>query len=356
MDERTVRTGLDATIDVRVGGFRLDIALAVCPGETVAVVGPNGAGKTTLARVLAGLLPLDAGRITLAETVLDDTATGIFTPVEERSIGVVFQEHLLFPHLNAVDNVAFGLRSRGVPTATANEQARTWLERVGLGAYHEAKPRQLSGGQAQRVALARALATEPTMLLLDEPLAALDATTRVDTRRDLRLHLQAHAGVRIVITHDPLDAAALADRIVVLEDGRLTQAGTLAEITARPRSRYVADFVGVNLLAGTAVGGRVDVGDLEMTVADRIDGHVLLTIAPRAVTLSRSRPEGTARNVWQGVIDGIDHIGGRARIRVLGPVTIVAEITDFAADELQLNNGDQVWVAVKATEIEVSAA
>lgn len=356
MDERAVSTGLDATVDVRVGDFRLDIALTVAPGETVAVVGPNGAGKTTLLRALAGLLPIDAGRITLAQTVLDDTAAGIFTPVEERSIGVVFQDYLLFPHLNALDNVAFGLRSRGVPTATANGHARTWLERVGLGAYLKAKPWQLSGGQAQRVALARALVTEPAMLLLDEPLAALDATTRVDTRRDLRLHLQAHPGVRIVITHDPLDAAALADQMVVLEDGGLVQAGTLAEITARPRSRYVADLVGVNLLAGSALGNRVDVGDLELTVADRIDGQVLLAIAPRAVTLSRSRPEGTARNLWQGVIDGIDHIGDRARIRVRGPVTIVAEITDAAAADLQLTNGDEVWIAVKATEIEVSAA
>lgn len=348
--------GLEATVDVRVGDFRLDIALAVAPGETVAVVGPNGAGKTTLLRALAGLLPLDAGRIVLAGTVLDDTATGVFMPAEKRSIGVVFQDYLLFPHLSALDNVAFGLRSRGVPAAAANDRARTWLERVGLGAHHKAKPRQLSGGQAQRVALSRALATEPTMLLLDEPLAALDATTRPDTRRDLRLHLQAHRGVRIVITHDPLDAATLADRIIVLEDGRLIQAGTLAEITSRPRSRYVADLVGVNLLLGSAVSGRVHVDDLLLTVADRVDGQVLLAIPPRAVTLSRVRPEGTARNVWRGVIDGIDRLGDRARVRVRGPVTIVAEVTDAAAADLRLTDGQEVWIAVKATEIDVSAA
>jgi molybdate transport system ATP-binding protein len=356
MDQRAVSTGLHATIDVRVGQFRLDVALAVAPGETVAVVGPNGAGKTTLLRALAGLVPIDAGRIQLAGTVLDDTTAGMFTPVEERSIGVVFQDYLLFPHLSAVDNVAFGLRSRGTATAAANEQARAWLERVGLAAHLKAKPRQLSGGQAQRVALARALATGPTMLLLDEPLAALDATTRVETRRHLRLHLQAHDGVRIVITHDPLDAAALADRIVVLEGGRIVQAGTLAEITARPRSRYVADLVGVNLLAGHATGGHVDVGNLELMLADRVDGEVLLAIPPRAVTLSRTRPEGTARNVWQGVINGIERSGDRARLRVRGPVTIVAEVTDAAAADLHLADGDEVWVAVKATEIDVSAA
>jgi molybdate transport system ATP-binding protein len=227
---------------------------------------------------------------------------------------------------------------------------------VGLDAHLRAKPGQLSGGQAQRVALARALATEPKLLLLDEPLSALDATTRVQTRRDLRRHLERHDGVRIVITHDPLDAASLADRIVVLEAGHVVQVGTLAELTARPRSRYVADLVGVNLLTGTATGGRVDVGGLDLVVAEHAEGEVLLAIPPRAVTLSRTRSEGTPRNVWAGVIDAVEHADGRARVRVVGPVTIVAEVTDAAAAELDLTDGTEVWVAVKATEIDVSAA
>ena len=348
--------GLEADVDVRAGDFHLHVTLAVTPGETVAVVGPNGAGKTTLLRSLAGLLPIQSGRIELSGSVLDEPAAGAFLPVEERSIGVVFQDYLLFPHLHALDNVAFGLRSRGTPATAAIDQARGWLRRVGLEGCDTARPRELSGGQAQRVALARALATDPAMLLLDEPLSALDATTRVDIRRDLRRHLQAHAGVRVVITHDPLDAAALADRIVVLEAGRLVQQGTLAEITARPRSRYVADLVGTNLLGGRAVSGRVDAGGVELVVADRVDGHVLLSIPPRAVTLSRSRPESTARNVWPGVIDGIDRSGDRTRVRVLGPVTIVAEVTDAAAADLHLTEGTDVWVAVKATEVAVSPA
>ncbi|MBI2711101.1 MAG: ABC transporter ATP-binding protein [Actinobacteria bacterium] len=348
--------GLAATIDVTVGAFRLDVALDVPPGETVAVVGPNGAGKTTLLRALAGLLPIGAGRIALAEAVLDDPTTGQFVTVEERPIGVVFQDYLLFPHLGALDNVAFGLRSRGATTAAANEQARRWLTRVGLGDLTKAKPRQLSGGQAQRVALARALATEPTLLLLDEPLAALDATTRVDTRRDLRRHLRAHDGVRLVITHDALDAAALADRIVVIEAGRVVQQGTLAEITARPRSRYVADLVGVNLLAGRAVDGRVDVGGLELAIAETVGGDVLLAIPPRAITLSRHRPDSTARNVWAGVVDGVDRSEQRARVRVRARVTVVAEVTEASARELDLADGAEVWVAVKATEIGVSPA
>ncbi len=348
--------GLDATIDVRIGTFHLEVELAVAAGETVAVVGPNGAGKSSLLRALAGLLPLDSGAIRLGGLVLEDTATGTYVPVEQRSIGVVFQDYLLFPHLSTVDNVAFGLRSRGASTSAANETARRWLEQVGLSTHLQAKPQQLSGGQAQRVALARALATDPTMLLLDEPLSALDATTRVDTRRDLRLHLQAHTGVRIVITHDPLDAAALADRIVVLEQGRVVQQGTLAKLTAQPRSRYVADLVGVNLLRGRATDGEVQVGELGLVIADRLWGDVLLAIPPRAVTLSLRPPDGSARNVWAGTVDSIDRSGDRARVRVQGPVTIVAEITSAAVDQLPLAVGTPVWVAVKATEIEASAA
>jgi molybdate transport system ATP-binding protein len=357
MDQRAVSVdGLHADVDVTVGTFRLEFEVTVAAGETVAVVGPNGSGKTTLVRALAGLLPLERGCMTLAGDVLDDPTAGAFVAPERRSVGVVFQDYLLFPHLSALDNVAFGLRARGVGTAAANERARTWLARVGLDDHVTAAPRHLSGGQAQRVALARALATEPALLLLDEPLAALDATTRVETRRDVRRHLRGHDGVRIVITHDPLDAAALADRIVVIEAGRVVQQGTLAELTARPRSRYVADLVGVNLLAGHALDGAVDVGGLELTIADRVAGDVLLTFPPRAVTLSRRRPQGTARNVWAGVVDGVDHAGDRARVRVRGPVTIVAEVTTAAERDLDLADGTDVWVAVKATEIDVSPA
>jgi molybdate transport system ATP-binding protein len=357
MDDRAVTaSGLDATIDVAVGSFRLDVRLAVAAGQTVAVVGPNGAGKSTLLRALAGLRPIDRGRIVLDGATLDDAGSGAFVDVEQRPIGVVFQDYLLFPHLSALENIAFGLRSRGVPKVDARRRAADWLERVGLASHAASKPRELSGGQAQRVALARALATEPAMLLLDEPLAALDASTRVETRHDLRQHLAAHQGVRLVITHDPLDAAALADLIVVVEGGRVVQHGTLAELTAHPRSRYVADLVGVNLLVGRAAGGTVDVGGIELTVADRVDGDVFLAIPPRAITLSRTRPESTARNVWSGVIDGVEHDGDRARVRVRGAVTVVAEVTGASARQLDLAIGTDVWVAVKATEIDVSAA
>jgi molybdate transport system ATP-binding protein len=351
-----VTGGLAAQVEVRLGSLHLDGTLSVARGETVAIVGPNGAGKTTLLRALAGLEPLRAGTITLDGRVLDDRASGTFVPPEERSIGVVFQDYVLFPHLDAVDNVAFGLRSRRVGRTSANRRAREWLERVGLGDHADAKPRQLSGGQAQRVALARALATDPAMLLLDEPLAALDATTRAETRHDLRRHLDDHDGVRIVVTHDVVDATALATRIVVVDGGRFVQEGTIGEIAARPRSRYVADFVGVNLIAGRATGRRVDAGGLDLTVAEPVDGDVLLSIPPRAVTLFRTRPEGTARNVWLGTIDHVDGIGDRVRVRVRGPVTIVAEVTEAAAADLALADGVEVWAAVKATEINVAPA
>ena len=348
--------GLVASVGVAVGEFRVDVDLAVAPGETVAVVGPNGAGKSTLLRALAGLLALDGGRITLDGATLDDPVSDTFLQPEVRPIGVVFQDHLLFPHLSALDNVAFGLRSRGLSRADARRQASAWLDRVGLADHARRRPHQLSGGQAQRVALARALATDPTMLLLDEPLSALDATTRVETRRDLRRHLGDHPGVRVVVTHDPLDAAALADRIAVLEGGRIVQEGTLDDLTARPRSPYVADLVGVNLLTGRATDGRVDIGGTIVQVAGSIDGDVLLAIPPRAVTLSLQRPEGSARNVWFGTVESVDGGGDRARVRVVGPVTLVAEVTAAAVDQLGLRVGAGVWVAVKATEIDASSA
>jgi molybdate transport system ATP-binding protein len=347
---------LDARLVLRRGTLALDVHLRAAAGETVAVVGPNGAGKTTLLRALAGLVAVDEGRIVLDGDVLLDTGAGVDVAVEDRPLAVTFQEHLLFPHLTALENVAFGLRSRGAKAAAARAEAAAWLDRVGLGDVAAARPAALSGGQSQRVALARALATAPRLLLLDEPMAALDATTRQATRRDLRRHLRDHDGVRVVVTHDPMEAAALADRLVVLEAGRVVQDGSLAELTAHPRSRYVADLVGVNLVAGRAAGGRVDTGAAVVVVADRLEGDVLLAIPPRAVTLSPTRPAGTARNVWEGVVDGIDRDGDRARVRVRGPVPLVAEVTAAAAAELGLADGAAVWVAVKATEIQVAPA
>jgi len=343
---------LRASATVRRGTLALDAALEVRAGEAIAVVGPNGAGKTTLLGVLAGLLAVDAGRVVLDDVVLDDPAADVFVPPERRPLGMVFQDQRLFPHLSAVDNVAFGLRCRGQDAETARRRAREWLGRLGLAAEAEALPGALSGGQAQRVALARALAPDPRLLLLDEPLSAVDVSARAGLRRELRRHLEQFAGVALVVTHDPLDAAALADRLVVLEAGRVVQSGALVDLAARPASRWVADLAGVNLLRGVADGSRVRLdGGGELFVPDAGSGAVLAVVHPRAVTLHRTRPDGTPRNVWRGQVDGVDPEGSRARVRVGGTPALVAEVTAAAVAELGLAPGVEVWVAVKATEI-----
>lgn len=343
---------LDATVRVTLGTLDLRVDLHVDDGEVVAVLGPNGAGKTTLLRALAGLVALDDGRIALDAAVLDDVASGVFVPPERRPIGVVFQDYLLFPHLTALDNVAFGLRCRGLSTDNARAEARQWLDRVGLTEHDEAKPGQLSGGQAQRVALARALAIQPRLLLLDEPLSALDIRTRAELRRDLRRHLESFQGVRLLVTHDPIEALALADRLVILEQGHVVQEGTPATATEQPRSQYVADLVGVNLLRGFARDGRVDLrGGGSLTVPHAEGGEVFAVIHPRAVALHRQAPEGTPRNVWRGNVERLDREGDRVRVRVSGTPAIVAEITAAAVSALRLDAGGEVWVSVKATEI-----
>jgi len=348
---------LQADVALRLGSLALEVQLDAAPGEIVAVLGPNAAGKTTLLRALAGLVPLERGTVTLDGVAFDDVARGIRLPPERRPIGVVFQDYLLFPHLTALENVAFGLRARGMGAREARIRAGSWLDRLGVGETAETKPRALSGGQAQRVALARALAIDPRLLLLDEPLAALDASARGEVRRDLKRHLASFAGIRILITHDPLEAVALADRLVILERGRVVQTGSPAEVTRRPRSRYVADLVGVNLLRGTATGGHVELpGGASLQSADRVDGEVFAVIHPRAVALHRARPEGSPRNVWRGRASALDFQGDRVRVGVEGEMPIVAEVTPAAVRELDLAEGGEVWVSVKATEITVYPA
>jgi molybdate transport system ATP-binding protein len=348
---------LEARMRIGIGSFELDVDLKVEPGELVAVLGPNGAGKTSVLRGLAGLLPLDAGRVTLDGVVLDEPASGVFVPSERRPIAMVFQDYLLFPHLTVLENVAFGLRSRGLATATARTGALSWLERVGLAAEAPRKPASLSGGQAQRVALARALATNPALLLLDEPMAALDASARVELRRDLRRHLESFEGVRLLVTHDPVEAMAMADRLVILEHGRVLQSGTAAEVTQRPRSRYVADLVGVNLYRGRASNDVITLADGGcLTAAGAMDGDVFAVVHPRTVALYRTRPDGTPRNVWEGRAADLDLEGDRVRVRLTGSPPIVAEVTPAAVRELELDRGERVWIGVKATEVQVYPA
>ena len=345
---------LRADVRLRLGALQLEVELTALPGSVLALLGPNGAGKTTLLRALAGLERIDAGQIELDGQTLDSPGKGVFVPAEDRSVGYLFQEYLLFPHLSVLENVAFGLRSRGQHDPL--QTALGWLDRMDLTAHASGKPAQLSGGQAQRVALARALAPKPRLLLLDEPLAALDASTRVTIRRDLKQHLSLFDGISLLVSHDPVDAAALADEVLVIEEGRVVQRGTLPEITARPRSRYVADLVGVNLWRGLAKDGEVKLGDASISAADAADGDVFALVHPRSVSLYAERPHGSPRNVWRGTATSLDSIGDRVRVRVEGPLTVVAEITNPAVTDLGLVGGEEVWVSFKASEVDVYSA
>ena len=352
MTEPATAPALDARIVVDRGGFRLDATLRVATGEVVALLGPNGAGKTTALRALAGLLPLTSGYVRLGGRTVDQPDTGVWVPTERRAVGVVFQDYLLFPHLSALENVAFGPRCRGVPRREARAQAAAWLDRVALTPYLRHKPRQLSGGQSQRVALARALAVEPTLLLLDEPLSALDAGTRMDTRAQLRQHLVGHPGGTLLVTHDPLDALVLAHRLVVIEAGRIVQEGDAATITARPQTDYVARLVGLNLYRGTADGHQVVLDNgYKLMVDDQQRGPVLVAFRPSAVALHQYPPEGSPRNTWQATVAGIQHHGDSLRVELDGPIRAAADITPDAVVQLRLAPGEQVWAAVKATEI-----
>ncbi|MFC7531544.1 ABC transporter ATP-binding protein [Actinoplanes sp. GCM10030250] len=342
---------VDARLVVQRGTFLLDVVLRIARGETVALLGPNGAGKTTALRALAGLTPLSGGHLTLDGRDLDRPDSRLWTPPEERPVGVVFQDYLLFPHLSARDNVAFGPRRHGVDRRTAHATADRWLDRVGLTEHGRRKPRQLSGGQAQRVALARALAVGPALLLLDEPLAALDARTRLETRAELRRHLAAHPGATLLVTHDPLDALVLADRLIIIEHGRVVQEGDASTITARPRTDYVAQLVGLNLYRGRGSGHTVELADgFALTSTDTVEGAAFVAFPPSAVALHVRQPDGSPRNTWPAVLADLQQHGDNLRVRLDGPITVAADITPAAAAQLQLEPGRELWVAVKATE------
>ncbi|MFC8224802.1 ABC transporter ATP-binding protein [Streptomyces sp. NPDC057287] len=338
--------GLDAHLVVDRAAFRLDMELTVAPGEVVALLGPNGAGKTTALRALAGLISPTGGHLRLDGVPLDGT------PPDARPVGVVFQDYLLFPHLTALDNVAFGPRCQGASKAEARTQATGWLVRMGLAEHAGVKPRRLSGGQAQRVALARALATHPRLLLLDEPLAALDARTRLDVRTQLRRHLADFEAVAVLVTHDPLDAMVLADRLVVIEHGHVVQEGAPSDIARHPRTDYIAQLVGLNLYTGRAGGHevRLDAGPL-ITTTEELTGPAFVAFPPSAVTLYRDRPTGSsARNLWHCEVAGLETHGDQIRADLTGELPLTADLTTVAAAELDLHPGAPVWATVKATQ------
>ncbi|MGZ4783301.1 MAG: ABC transporter ATP-binding protein [Oryzihumus sp.] len=356
VDSRETSAALEVDGVVERGDFRLAVSATVAPGEVLGVLGPNGAGKSTLLRALAGLTGLASGTIRIGGAVLD--GEGVFVPPEQRPVGLVFQSYRLFPHLSVLDNVAFAPRSRGLGRRRSREVARGWLERLDLAELADRRPAQVSGGQAQRVALARALAADPGLLVLDEPLSALDAGTRLDVRTLLRRHLAFFAGPVLVVTHDPLEAMVLCDRLLVIEGGRVVQQGTPASVARHPATEYVARLVGLNLYAGRLDSDRGSValdggGVLAVTPTAEARGsdRVLVGLRPSAITVHTVRPEhASVRNVWAGTIESLELLTDRVRVNVEGTPSALVDVTPAAVAELGLGPGQDVWLSAKATE------
>lgn len=337
---------------VRRGSVVVRPEVEVRAGTVVALLGPNGSGKTTTLRVLAGLLPLESGEVRIGERLVDD-GNSVFVPARDRGVGMVFQDHLLFPHLNVLDNVAFGVRRD-------RAKARAELARWSIGDLANRRTRELSGGQAQRVAVARALAAAPQLLLLDEPFASLDASSRIEMRAALRHRLAAYDAPVVLATHDPVDAFVLADRFVVMSDGAVVQSGAPSEVAQRPRTDFVATFVGLNVLRGQATaadtGCTVTAGRFKVMSAHRGNGDVFAAFSPSAVTLHRSKPEASARNLWTLRVESLEPLGDAVRVRLAGPAGLIADVTRGAVSALELSIGTEVWATVKAMEVEVYPA
>ena len=354
-------TGLAFDGSARRGEFELRARFSVADGEVLGVIGPNGAGKTTLLRTLAGLTGLTTGRISVAGRVLDDPAARVFVPPQRRPVGLVFQNYRLFPHLSVLDNVAFAGRAGGLSRRASRQAAAQWLQRLDLTGFARRKPAELSGGQAQRVALARALAAEPALLLLDEPLAALDVRTRAQVRGELAGHLTGFTGPTLVVTHDPLEALVLTDRLLVIEDGRVVQDGPPAEVASRPATEYVAGLVGLNLYPGVqgersevalAGGGVLQAAESDGSGRPAPGSRVLVRVRPSAIALHTHRPEqASPRNVWAGTVSGLELLTDRVRVRVEGSPPALVDLTPAAVAELRLVAGSPVWLSVKATEV-----
>ena len=348
--------GLIFDAEVRRGSFTLAVTLAAAPGQVLGLLGPNGAGKSTLLSAVAGLTPISAGRIALGGQVLDDADAGSFVEASGRPVGFVFQNYRLFPHMTVAENVAFSPRARGLGRRAAKSAARHWLDRLGLADLAGRKPDQLSGGQAQRVALARALAGQPELLLLDEPLSALDAGTRLDVQTELKNHLAAFTGPCLLVTHDPLEALVLADRLIVLENGRIVQEGTPGQVARQPATDYVAKLVGLNLYTGRADASQVALteGGTFIIADQNLRGDVLVALRPSAVVVSSQHPQpSSARNTWPAKVTGLTLLADRVRLDLQGQPSALVDVTPAAVAELSLSPGSQVWLTVKATDLEV---
>jgi len=343
----------------RAAGFVLDVELAAPAGGTLVLAGESGSGKSTVLRLLAGLERPDAGRIALGGSVWFD-GTACLRP-DERDVGWVPQDYALFPHLSVRENVEFGLRARRCPATEVRRRASAALERFGLRDLAGRHPAGLSGGQQQRVALARALVTEPALLLLDEPLAALDLPARQTLRGELRSLLAGFPGVIVFVTHNPVEAMLFGERIAVLEQGRVSQSGGRDELLTRPRSAYVAQFMGLNLIQGRVLERqadgvtRVETRDGSVTVAGTEGAatpELFVAVSPREITLYRSAPEASAQNLYRGrVLEMVPELPFGERVRVVLDThpRLVAEVTRSAVEHLGLSEGQEVYASFKAT-------
>lgn len=344
---------LDAQVEVR--GF--DVQLELRPDEIVALVGPNGAGKSTLLNVIAGALRPSTGTVTFRGDEL--SGPGGHVPPHRRHFSLVAQQALLFPHLDVLDNVAFGPRSRGMAKGPARERALRELGSTAVAELADRRTNQLSGGQAQRVSIARALAIDPDILLLDEPFAALDVSVTPELRRLLRERLRGQAA--LITTHDLLDVVTLADRMIVIESGRIVTDGPVAEVCAAPNTPFLAEFVGVNLLTGTAVGSEtVQIGTQAVV---GIGGPLTLgagaraTVPTNAVALHLTHPEGSPRNALHGSVALIESRGSLVAVTVdIEGQRLRADLTPGAVAELGLVPGLPVIASIKATQIQLHPA
>jgi molybdate transport system ATP-binding protein len=362
-----VNGGLEARVVIRRDAFALDVALDAAPGEVLAVLGPNGAGKSTLLGVLSGLLRPDEGHVRVGDQTVTDVAARVHVPPHRRGVGLLAQQALLFPHLTALANVAFGPRAHGVPRAMADDRARALLADVDAAELADRRPDRMSGGQQQRVALARALAPRPELLLLDEPLAALDVDATPAMRALLRRVIRGAGQTAVLVTHSALDALVLADRVVVLTEGRVVEQGPTREVLARPRTAFTARIAGLDLVPGT-VGDAGLVAPDGTVVAGRVDGAAagepaVAVFPPSAVAVFAERPKGSPRNVLPVRLAAIEPRGDIVRLRAAaapgGPAWVdglAADVTPAAVADLGVEPGADLWFAVKATEVAIHAA
>jgi len=357
-------------VSVSVAARGLDVEFTVPPGEVLAVLGPNGAGKSTTVHAIAGVIRPDVGVIRVGQRTLTDTSAGIQIPTYDRKVGLLMQNPLLFPHLSVAANVAFALRTRRggarVKRNHARETAMRWLDEVDAAELADRDPTELSGGQAQRVAIARALAAEPDVLLIDEPLTGLDVAVATSVRSVLRRAVTATGRATVLITHDVLDVLALADRVLVLEDGRVAEAGSTASVLTSPRSRFGAQIAGINLVSGNVV----QPGVVRNPAGERWHGKggdelgigrgAVALFMPAAVSVYRDLPHGSPRNSVLVTVAELSNIGGAVRVRGVAQSAdqpgLAADITAEAAADLRLACGDQVWFTVKTQEVALHAA